>query len=680
MNSPGPKNLPNESSSPSGNQEQEASYIDRRALVGRHNVVRTHLDRDNPLQVGNGEFAFNVDITGLQSIVPFNTLAQWAWHSAPLPDEKQPDDYPWVDWDHSGGAKPYCSRVDINDPMFVWRFTNPHKINLGRIALRLLGSESSIKEEDIKNARQELDLWTGQITSLFEINGKPVRVETVCDPDHEMVAVRVVSPLLKSGEMGVEVSFPGAGKHAFEWVPVDRLIGDWTPGSSEHVTIARQRDGNHVDFARFLDESEYHVSLCWETEETIFKAQGAHRFTLSPTPDISEVLAFTVAFSSDSISDDLPRVAETVQNSARFWDSFWSNGGAVDLSNSRDSRWKELERRIVLSQYLMAVNVAGSLPPQESGLLLNNWYGKFHMEMTWWHAAHFALWNRTELFRNTLCWYQTLLPEARKIAERQGYPGVRWPKMVGPEGRESPNDVNPLLIWQQPHPIFFAELEWRANPTDDTLERWKEIVSETGAFMAAFPVWDEDRSYYDLAPPLCTVSRTRTETRVLNPAFETHYWRFGLAVAQQWRERLVWSGTRLGQCAGTVSTASEAGWCVLNGREVCPIRILHITGNILHWLAVSACFPVTALTKYYVSNALGYFGDVADGSGVGVGLPVARNVRGRANEPQRAMNTYCTFPRISVRRQRRDRRMVRGVLPIERGTPIRGRYALRRVG
>ena len=500
--------------------------------------MRTRLDRDNPLQVGNGEFAFNVDITGLQSVIPFNTLAQWAWHSAPLPDGKQPDDYPWVEWEHGAGAKPYCSRVDINDPMFVWRFTNPHKINLGRIALRMSGSESCIKEEDIKNARQELDLWTGQITSVFEINEKPVRVETVCHPDHDMIAVRVVSPLLQSGEMGVEISFPGARNHTFDWVQVEHLIGDWTLDSSEHVTIARQRDGKRVDFARFLDDSEHHVSLCWETEESIFATEGAHRFTLSPTPGTSEALAFTVAFSSDPISNDLQQVAETVQSSARYWHSFWSNGGAVDLSNSRDPRWKELERRIVLSQYLMAVNVAGSLPPQESGLLLNTWYGKFHMEMTWWHAAHFALWNRMELFRHTLCWYKTLLSEARKIAERQGYPGVRWPKMAGPEGREAPNDVNPLLIWQQPHPIFFAELEWRANPTADTLERWKEIVSETGAFMAAFPVWNQDSSHYDLAPPLCTVSENTDKTRVLNPTFELTYWRFGLAVAQQWRERL----------------------------------------------------------------------------------------------------------------------------------------------
>jgi hypothetical protein len=59
--------------------------IDRRALVSRHNVVRTASNRRSPLQVGNGRFAFGADVTGLQTFVPFNAMSQWAWHNAPLP-------------------------------------------------------------------------------------------------------------------------------------------------------------------------------------------------------------------------------------------------------------------------------------------------------------------------------------------------------------------------------------------------------------------------------------------------------------------------------------------------------------------------------------------------------------------------------------------------------------------
>ena len=49
-------------------------------------------------------------------------------------------------------------------------------------------------------------------------------------------------------------------------------------------------------------------------------------------------------------------------------------------------------------------------------------------------------------------------------AKSQGYEGARWPKMVGPDGRESPSNVGVFLIWQQPHPIYYAELCYRARP------------------------------------------------------------------------------------------------------------------------------------------------------------------------------------------------------------------------
>ena len=59
--------------------------IGRHALVTRHNILLTKFDGDRPLQVGNGEFAFGMDITGLQTFAPFNTMSQWGWHTGALP-------------------------------------------------------------------------------------------------------------------------------------------------------------------------------------------------------------------------------------------------------------------------------------------------------------------------------------------------------------------------------------------------------------------------------------------------------------------------------------------------------------------------------------------------------------------------------------------------------------------
>ena len=37
-------------------------------------------------------------------------------------------------------------------------------------------------------------------------------------------------------------------------------------------------------------------------------------------------------------------------------------------------------------------------------------------------------------------------------------------------GRSAPGEVNELLIWQQPHPLVFAEYAYRAAPARATLD------------------------------------------------------------------------------------------------------------------------------------------------------------------------------------------------------------------
>lgn len=107
---------------------------------------------------------------------------------------------------------------------------------------------------------------------------------------------------------------------------------------------------------------------------------------------------------------------------AGAWKEFWMSGGAVDLSGSKDPRWKELERRVVLSQYLMRTNNAGSIPPSECGLMgAVGWNGQFHMEMVWWHMAHYGLWDRWHLAEEALTIYQKFLPIARKRAAQPDF-------------------------------------------------------------------------------------------------------------------------------------------------------------------------------------------------------------------------------------------------------------------
>jgi hypothetical protein len=260
-----------------------------------------------------------------------------------------------------------------------------------------------------------------------------------------------------------------------------------------------------------------------------------NHFSMTGTGDSLE---FQIAFSPTAITDDLATATETFLAAVKYWPQFWQSGGAIDLSASADPRWRELERRVVLSQYLMAVNEAGSLPPQESGLMNNGWFGKYHMEMYWWHAAHYALWNRWPLLDKSTNVYEKMLPSAEARAARQGFSGARWTKMTGPEFRNSTKATNVLLVWQQPHCMFFAELEYRARPTQATLKKWQTVLFESADFMASYATLNPRTEKYDLGPSLAPVSENTRYELTTNPTFELTYWRFGLRIAQAWRERL----------------------------------------------------------------------------------------------------------------------------------------------
>lgn len=60
------------------------SCSQRRKVVRAFNVHR-NASSTTPLQVGNGNFAFGVDVTGLQTFNPFGTLSTWGWHNFSLP-------------------------------------------------------------------------------------------------------------------------------------------------------------------------------------------------------------------------------------------------------------------------------------------------------------------------------------------------------------------------------------------------------------------------------------------------------------------------------------------------------------------------------------------------------------------------------------------------------------------
>ena len=138
-------------------------------------------------------------------------------------------------------------------------------------------------------------------------------------------------------------------------------------------------------------------------------------------------------------SDLAPASVVAIEQTKQHWRDYWAQGGIIDFSHCTDPRARELERRAVLSQYLLAVNCAGDTPPQETGLTYNSWFGKYHLEMVWWHQTQFALWGHPELLEHSLDWYFCAAPKAREIARRQGFDGLRWMKMTDLSAEEAPS-------------------------------------------------------------------------------------------------------------------------------------------------------------------------------------------------------------------------------------------------
>jgi protein-glucosylgalactosylhydroxylysine glucosidase len=546
------------------NNVRDSAAIDRLALVQRHNPRLKKVEPLAPLSVGNGEFAFTVDVTGLQTIaaeyeesVPLCTMSQWGWHSAPATFSN--NELRLVKYNSHGRDVGYQTSPDGQSDLYNWLRENPHRLHLGRVSLyRASDSESEIDSGDLTNIDQELDLAHGFIASRFDLDGVPVVVKTAVHPSLDLLAVQIDSELVKRKQLGVRVTFPYGSP--------SMAAANWLQPHQHRTEILKQSE-NVTHLARTLDAERYFVSLM--SAEGRCERTRAHTFVLTPR-DESGRLQFVLYFSSRTAGPALPTALATFESSADHWKRFWTTGGAVELSESRDSRAHELERRVVLSQYLTAIQCAGSLPPQETGLTVNSWYGKFHLEMHWWHATHFALWHRLPLFEKSLNWYQEILPAAQKLARSQGYSGARWPKMVGPEGRDSPSPIGPLLIWQQPHPIFYAELCYQSNRSVAMLSRYQDIVFESASFMASYAFFESKANRYVLGPPLIPAQENHPPNETWNPTFELAYWKYGLTLAQEWRRRLGKSPVKDWQSVATKISALPVKDGAYLAHENCP--------------------------------------------------------------------------------------------------------------
>ena len=485
--------------------------IDRQAVITRNNPKVNSIDSLSSLTVGNGGFAFTADATGLQTFpehykngVPLGTMSDWGWHSFPNTENYRAEE--------AFDQKMYSIEKFQDERRKAaanYLRANPHRLHLGTIGFDIPSPQS------VTDTKQELQLWTGLLKSSFAWRDKHYQVETACDPIRDLIAARIqgagkIVPIL------FRFPYPTGGHSddACNWNADD-----------QHSTEIIKAEGQQVLLKRTLDATTYYVAIQWEGKAA-FKRLSRNAFRLTPQ---DKQFAFTCEYrtSAGTIAN---KDAESVfQASAAYWTSFWQAGGIVDFSRCSDARAKELERRVVLSQYLLAVNCAGNTPPQETGLTYNSWFGKYHLEMIWWHQAQFALWGHPELLERSLDWYYRAEPIARKIAHRQGYEGIRWMKMTDPSAEESPSKTGNYLIWQQPHLIYLTELLRRAG-TD--IRRYHPLIEETAEFMLDYARQSTRKGATTHALRGCIPAQeTLSAETTIDPPFELAYWQWALKVA-----------------------------------------------------------------------------------------------------------------------------------------------------
>jgi hypothetical protein len=424
-----------------------------------------------------------------------------------------------------------------------------------------------------------------------------VHLRTVADPDIDMVALRVECGVADGGgpcPLALRLAFPYGSTSG----------SDWTRDGA-HATTVTQLDSGSATLLRVLDGDSYTVRCSWDGGLALRRAPGlAHAFDILPGPggfsaasvsclfaplracgelrfpvgDGTPWLAAKRALTAAALgAPRLPLFPLVAAAAAASWASFWSGGAFVDLASAQGPgtpAW-ELERRVVLSRYVMRVNNGGAEPPQETGLLCNSWGGKHHNEMRFWHLAHYALWGNADLLARSDAFYFEQLENATAFAHFEGYPGAHWPKETGavanrsvggvdvpwlglgnapwpfggaPNGTllvwESPQVDNALIIWQQPHLILMSELQRRAAAAAGgapaaaaAVARLLPLVAASADYLAArFYLNESDAGgRFWLGPPVVGGQEMGDPTRTFNPAFEMVYAGQALDLAAAWR-------------------------------------------------------------------------------------------------------------------------------------------------
>lgn len=443
----------------------------KKSDIIKYNLKFNHIDSKNPVTIGNGDFAITLDQTGTQSLyeiykdIPLSTMSNKNWFYKDKKDIKPS----YVD------GKAYMLFNLDNDPNYQTNRQYPFKYSFMQILL--YDNDKLIDINNIKDVKQELDLYKGIVTSSFNYKEKINKTTSFIYQDHDEFNFKLQSDNLN---LALKFNYPSYTKN-----------------------------GYRLDILPNVLVKEDRITLLYDDKNSLsFKLKSSSNY---------QIVENTLIFDDNNVSFSL---ALDEIKEGKLLDEFWKCDKGIIIDN------EELVKKMVLSKYLLHVNSTGIYPPQESGLTYNCWNSKFHLEM---HLIH-SLWN---IYNNhvgdlvkSFDYYLSIMPSSLKRASLNGYKGLRFPKMTGPDGEDSPSNIGPLLIWQAPHILFMLQEIYYLYNKENIIKKYEPLISGTIDFMISFLTLKDSK--YQMLDPLLEACESIPLDRCQNPSFELEYWRYTL--------------------------------------------------------------------------------------------------------------------------------------------------------
>lgn len=443
----------------------------KKSDIIKYNLKFNHIDSKNPVTIGNGDFAITLDQTGTQSLyetykdIPLSTMSNKNWFYKDKKNIKPS----YVD------GKAYMLFNLDNDPNYQTNRQYPFKYSFMQILL--YDNDKLIDINNIKDVKQELDLYKGIVTSSFNYKEKINKTISFIYQDHDEFNFKLQSDNLN---LALKFNYPSYTKN-----------------------------GYRLDILPNVLVKEDRITLLYDDKNSLsFKLKLSSNY---------QIVENTLIFDDNNVSFSL---ALDEIKEGKLLDEFWKCDNGIIIDN------EELVKKMVLSKYLLHVNSTGIYPPQESGLTYNCWNSKFHLEM---HLIH-SLWN---IYNNhvgdlvkSFDYYLSIMPSSLKRASLNGYKGLRFPKMTGPDGEDSPSNIGPLLIWQAPHILFMLQEIYYLYNKENIIKKYEPLISGTIDFMISFLTLKDSK--YQMLDPLLEACESIPLDRCQNPSFELEYWRYTL--------------------------------------------------------------------------------------------------------------------------------------------------------